>query len=298
MAKNLFGYANLGRTGLAHGLLAWARCVVWTEQVGATMLAPHWYRFRIGPTIRKERDKRNYFLDFHDGLQVSGLRREYLLATSRHIYAELDLPNKIPENSRKTIVIFRNAEALNERKFFHFIDGHHKLVRERLISITKDKALEGVYTEPHVAIHVRRGDFTEPKKGLDKLTTNTRLPIKWYEKILIKLQSQMESNFKTIIYSDGSDYEISDLLKYKNVERSKTTTAITDLISMSNAAVLVASASGFSQWGSYLGNVPCISHPNQSLFSYLQYSSTEIEIGPENNIPEEFLSEVKSRLHL
>ena len=297
MAKGLFGYADIGRTGLAHSLLAWARCVVWTEQVGATMLAPNWYRFRIGPTLRQERDKRHYFMDFHDAMQVSGLRRQYILATSRRVYAELDLPERRSGNWRNTVVIFRNAEALNEKKFFHFIDGHHQLVRDRLISIATAKALTGVYCEPHVAIHVRRGDFKEPKMGdLAQVTTNTRLPIDWYEKTLLKLRAQIGTNFKTIIYSDGSDAEIAKLLKYKNVERSKSRRAITDLLSMSNAAVLVASASGFSQWGSYLGNVQCISHPNQSLFSYLRSSPTEIEVSIENAIPEDFLTEVKSRL--
>lgn len=297
MTEGLFGYADVGRTGLAHSLLAWARCVVWTEQVGATMLAPNWYRFRIGPTLRQERDKRHYFADFHDATQVSGLCRKYLLATSRRAYAELDLPDRGSGNWRNTVVIFRNAEALNEKKFFHLIDGHHQLIRDRLISITTAKALTGVHAEPHVAIHVRRGDFKEPETGdLAQVTTNTRLPIDWYEKTFLKLRSQIGSNFKTIIYSDGSDAEISELLKYKNVERSKSQRAITDLISMSNAAILVASASGFSQWGSYLGNVPCISYPNQSLFSYLKSSPTEIEVSIENPIPEEFLIEVKSRL--
>lgn len=297
MTEGLFGYAEVGRTGLAHSLLAWARCVVWTEQVGATMLAPKWYRFRIGPTIRQERDKRHYFLDFHSSTQVSGLRRKFLLATSKSIHAELDLPLGKKGNWLNTVVIFRNAEELNEKKFFHFIDGHHQLIRDRLISITRPEALTSVYSEPHVAIHVRRGDFKKPEKGdLDKFTTNTRLPIEWYEKTFLKLRSQIGPNFKTIIYSDGSDEEIAELLKYKNVERSKNQRAITDLLSISNAAVLIASASGFSQWGSYLGNVPCISYPKQSFFSYLKSSPTEIEADIKSTLPKEFLVEVESRL--
>jgi len=299
MTEGLFGYPDVGRTGLAHSLLAWARCVVWAEQVGATMLAPHWFRFRVGPIIRNERDKRNYYVDFHHSTQVSGLRREYLLATSKRVYAELDLPDRGNGNWRNTVVIFRNAEAVNERKFFHLIQGHHELVRDRLVSITTDKVLTGVHVEPHVAIHVRRGDFKEPKtEDLDEVATNARLPIEWYEKTFLKLRSQIESNFKTIIYSDGSDDEIAELLKYKNVERSKSQSAITDLISMSNAAVIVASVSGFSQWGSYLGNVPCISYPGQSLFSYLKSSPTEIEVSIESAIPKEFIIDVNSRLNL
>ncbi len=29
MAGALYGYADVGRFGLGHGLLAWGRCVVW-----------------------------------------------------------------------------------------------------------------------------------------------------------------------------------------------------------------------------------------------------------------------------
>ena len=54
----LYGYPEMGRTGLGHSLLAWARCVVWCEMTGAKMLAPRWLRIRIGPYLRGERQAR------------------------------------------------------------------------------------------------------------------------------------------------------------------------------------------------------------------------------------------------
>ena len=76
-----YGWTRLGRYGLAHGILAWARCVVWCEQTGAAMIAPFWFKPRIGPWLRRERDRRTYFKLFHAGRAIGGLRRLALLAT-------------------------------------------------------------------------------------------------------------------------------------------------------------------------------------------------------------------------
>lgn len=85
MPSQIFAIPVLGRYGLTHGLLAWARASVWCEQNGAVMLAPFWLKLRIGPYLRRERDKRNYFMLFGRVTATAGLRRLQVLAQSRKI---------------------------------------------------------------------------------------------------------------------------------------------------------------------------------------------------------------------
>lgn len=268
----------LGRSGLTHSLLAWARCMVWCRDNNATLIAPYWFKLRLGPYLRGERDKRQYHRSFHSHSAISGLRRLWLLAWSRKLYAELDLPDDKFQINRDTIVVFRNAERLNERKFFHFIQHDSDYLRSELEKITRPNLLHKVVKNKHIAIHIRRGDFSISKgEKFEANATNTQIPIEWYCTVLERLRVSLGSNLPAIVYSDGADFELKKILTMDGVFRSQRADAIVDLLSIANSAVLVASISGFSQWGSFLGSVPIISYPGQALFDYLESVDNETE---------------------
>ncbi|MGH6908421.1 MAG: hypothetical protein ACREDX_11255, partial [Aestuariivirga sp.] len=182
MTGAFFGYADVGRVGLGHGLLAWARCVVWCDDRGAPVIAPRWLRPRIGPYIRRERDKRFYWRLFRAGRQIGGLRRLKLLATADRLSAQTELPEIGFRPTKNTVVVFKNAVADNERKHFHEIAGKSAIVREALIDITRPRFLPPPPREPQIAIHVRGGDFSLPAsiETIKGGRHNVRLPIVWY----------------------------------------------------------------------------------------------------------------------
>ncbi|MDQ6703602.1 MAG: hypothetical protein M3Z96_11130 [Pseudomonadota bacterium] len=126
------------------------------------VIAPRWLRLRIGPYIRRERDKRFYWRLFRAGRQIGGLRRLKLLATADRLSAESELPETAFRPTNNTVVIFTNAFAGNERKHFHEIVGKSAIVREALIDMTRLRFLPPPPRKPHIAIHVRGGDFTLP----------------------------------------------------------------------------------------------------------------------------------------
>ena len=296
MKKKLFGYPLLGREGLAHSLLAWARCVVWCHQTGAKMISPRWFKLRIGPYIRRERDKRNYFLSFGKGEHIGEPHRTVGLLCFKKIYAELDLPDQTYQPAKNTVVVFRNAEALNERKFFYHVAGYSQLIKAELQKITHSQYLPSQPNKPHIALHVRRGDFKVAIEGsLNSATTNTQLSLVWYRDVLVRLRGAIGADVAAVVYSDGEDKELINLLSLPNVSRAPRQAAITDLLSISDADVLITSVSGFSQWGSFLGNVPCISYPNQSLFSYLPELIDEVEIDQNVDFPEWFITKIKGK---
>jgi hypothetical protein len=54
--------------------------------------------------------------------------------------------------------------------------------------------------------------------------------------------------------------------------------AITDLLALSQAKVLVGSGSGFSMWAAFLGQMPSVWHPGQRLDRLLDGHSKEVDL--------------------
>lgn len=70
---------------------------------------------------------------------------------------------------------------------------------------------------------------------------------------------------------------------------------MTDMLSLAQASALVASSSGFSLWGSFLGSVPRISYPGQAVSRYRTVAFPETEWEPGQSLPKPFLGAVALR---
>ncbi len=195
---------------------------------------------------------------------------------------------------------FENLATKNEVNYLHEIIGHSGLVRNALLDMTMPYALPKPISQSYVAIHVRGGDFLtvdHPEKYLSG-THNLRLPTNWYADILLDLRRQLGENIPAIVYSDCTDQEIEILLKLPRVARAKKMVAVADMLSMSQAPVLISSGSNFSRWASYLGQVPRICYPGQRSYRMIE-SQSEIELEPEcgYEIPEDFVTALQQRLN-
>jgi hypothetical protein len=259
------------------------------------MLAPQWFRVRIGPYIRRELDRREYFRLFHSDGYISGFRRYGLLLTSRRICAEnledLGLQATVP-----TVVVFRNAYARNLSKYFSDVVGHHDLLHAELQRITRP-AYRPPPMEEHVAVHVRMGDFrSDPSVAeLNGGESNSRLPIEWYVQILDGLRTRSRRQLPAIVYSDGPDASLQPLLRMQAVVRAPPAASITDMLKIAQAKALISSGSGFSVWASFLGQVPRICFPGQRMVRAI--APGELEREPEcddsSQIPSSFVDFLK-----
>jgi hypothetical protein len=291
-----YGYPRLGRYGLTHGLLAWARCVVWCEASGAAMIAPFWLKLRVGPYLRRERDKRSYFRLFHAGGAIAGARRLALLARRPRLpVGEGWPPAEVPA---RTLVVFDNALADNERKSFAQVLGHGPMLRRRLLAMTRAKFRPAPAPAAHIAIHVRLGDFTAPPADGRGPAKNVRLPLAWYGERLVALRDALGVALPAVVYSDGSDEELAPLLNLPAVSRPPRAESVTDLLAIGQAACLIGSGSGFSLWGAFLGSAPRLSHPGQRIVPIYQGAEAhaDIESGLGEPLPESFASAVRARL--
>lgn len=261
----VYGYADVGRFGLGHSLLAWARCTVWCAQTGATMLGPIWLRPRIGPYLRRERDKREYFRLFTNAPYPSLLTRTRLLLTSNMLQANDFAGQMEPKDG--DVVVFKNAHANNFGKYFHEILQHGPLLKAELTKMTRSAYRpDMIDVEPFVAIHVRLGDFQPyDAKAIAEGKHNHSLPIEWYCSALEALRAALGYNIPALVYSDGEDFELATLLSLPSVQRAKAGASITHLLEMTQASALIASGSGFSFWSAFLGEVPRMVFPGQAL---------------------------------
>jgi hypothetical protein len=117
--------------------------------------------------------------------------------------------------------------------------------------------------------------------------------------MLQDLRSKLGRDLPAIVYSDCSDMELAELLALPNVIRTKIAGAVTDLLAIAQASVLISSGSGFSRWGSYLGQVPRVCHPGQRAFRVID-ATIDLDLEPEcaKEIPWDFIEFLKKRLHV
>lgn len=143
-----------------------------------------------------------------------------------------------------------------------------------------------------VCVHVRLGDFTRgSQQDLKAGRPNMSIPISWYVSIVKQLQKVLPKGTMTYVFSDGTDEELSELLRLSNVQRITFGTAIADIMAMTKAKIFVASGSTFSRWVRFLGQMTTIAYPGQLKQYLLEEGTDSFEIEAEV-IPEEFLKKL------
>lgn len=233
---------RLGGAGLGNILFPWATAIVYAKDHNLIRIQTTWQNLKLGTFIRKERDKRMY-LDLFSGRDgVSGIKKFLLL------------------NFSSKVKIFSDMDELFE-PFKH----EHNFVKSELLKIINPYHINKAngFDNNSVAIHIRMGDFETPKDEtiLRSGRWGYRLPIKWYKSIIEKIREV--SNIPIYIFSDANNEDLQEILELENCKRVHFGSAISDMLGLSNAKILISSASTFSMWASFLGQHPTIWFPGQ-----------------------------------
>lgn len=225
-----FCFIRIGGPGLANCMFMAAQAWIASGKDESKFISPTWIKLSIGPYLRRERDKRTYINLF----KPKGIRG-------------------IAKIAKLIKIKFYGDECLffqGLNRYFSDINQHQVEVKEYFESIvnkSKIASVDDIALNDCVAVHVRLGDYV----------SQLRIPISWYRDVISNILI-INPNQKLILFSDGSDDELAELLSLPNVERRFFGNALADIWAISKCKLLIASDSTFSAWGAFLGNVPIL----------------------------------------
>ena len=233
---------RLGGAGLGNILFPWARAVVYANKNSCTRIQTTWFSLKLGPILRNENDKR-FYSDLFTGYDgISGFQKFCLV------------------NFSDKVKFFKGIDGL-----FKEIIGKHNFIKRELLQIVNPSHISAKrsYRGNGIAVHIRMGDFisSESERELREGKWNYRIPIRWYVSIIEKIRTI--SNLPVYIFSDANDNELNEILCLDNCNRVFFGSAISDLLALSESKLLITSASTFSMWASFLGQMPTIWFPGQ-----------------------------------
>ena len=265
---------RLGGAGLGNIMFPWATALVYAKKHNLKKIQTTWRNLKFGTFIRKERDKRMYLDLFSETDGISGFKKFFLLNFSSNIKVFSGMDNLFEP--------FKSDQNFVKTELLKIINPYH-------IKRAKE------FNSNSIAIHIRMGDFTNPinEKVLRNGDWNYRLPIKWYISLIEKIQK--ESNLPIYIFSDAEGSELKEILAYDNCNRAYFGSAISDMLALSTCKVLISSASTFSMWASFLGQMPTIWFPGQMRQTLLlENSKFEGEIDYDDDLPISIVKELKN----
>jgi hypothetical protein len=256
MAIKAYVYPRLGRAGLGNELFPFLRAVDLFWRGDTRLVPPRWFKIRIGPWIRRERDHRNYWLLFRRPSIVTRLLRMYVDVFS---LVSRVLPLKFP---RTGVRIIRPTGMGN-----YFADLAHPPNRYRtyLSAAARPGCLSAKPQTPYFVFHVRLGDFARQDTVTALSSNNTSTPIRWYAAQVRHLTENLPE-FPIYVASDGDDQELLELLAHPNVTRTSANNALDEIFWLAHATGIVGSRSTFTAWGAFLGDVPLLVFPGGNAY--------------------------------
>lgn len=270
--------------GLGNKLFPWARTIISAERYNVKYYIPPWVSIRGAAVTRGGIDYRKVvrkiflFDNFKNDVGAIHLIKFYFYKLKLREVLINDLSDVERYLGENVILKFR----WNSEHNFSDLQGYELFLKNKLISITRDKLLQKVVrfqSETFIGLNVRSGnDFI---KSGSKNVGYEKTSLEWFQNALKKILVDYGKNSKVIIVSDGGKNDLALLLKNDNIHLFNSTSAIEDLLLLLNSKVLLASGnSTFCAWASFLGMMDTYSAPQTPFekFSINIYNSKDQKI--------------------
>lgn len=252
-------------SGLANCLFVYARAIILSEKYNLKIINPSWIQFNIGPYLRNEKDKRHYNGLFQS-FGIQSFKKNWLLLTKKYH----------PENTNPSQIKSGLIVVDGLKNYFADLHHHSDMVKAHLLGIVNNEAKHAYnkMNDSFIGIHIRLGDYS----------ADSRVSLDWYIEKMHAIREKKGNDVKFLVFSDGSEEELQDVLNFPNTEMAFFGSAIADILVLSKAKLIIASDSTFSAWGAYLGQVPILFNKrhfgpvldNQS-FEFVESGSKENE---------------------
>lgn len=253
-----FGIVRIAGAGLGNSLLTYFEAFLYAAATGRELIQPAWPSIKIGPLLRGDRSNRFYGGFFRRGAgEITGLKKALLLSkrlSGRWQVHRLGGTAEVASNGR--IAVVRNTKY-----GFENLLPHRDIVRHRFAEIIAEPDIiqHSWGSAPYIAVHVRLGDFAPATENALTVATsnNLRIPIEWYRQVIVSITT-MYPTVPILIFSDGTEEELSALTELPNVRVQREKNDLAELIALASCRLLIGSRSTFSYWAAFLGDMPAI----------------------------------------
>lgn len=286
----LYAYAALMRAGLGNRLFPWARSEVFARDQGLRLLAPNWVQAKLGPFLRRERDKRLYLGQFDNSGYVRGLRRLWILKTYDHLLEsriEADPQWRQKAAGRNTLAVFEGMKG-----WFDPIVHERDYILRRLTQVISPRIRQMLAEAPArlpIVAHVRRGDMSRQYEIGEPFTYQKEaysFPTYWFRRCIENVRAALGQEAPVLIFSDGWPEQLADLLSMPKVSFASPGPAIHDILLMSRARILITSGnSSFSGWAAFLGGMPSLWYPGTTKQVVPDRPENILSVDAHGNIP-------------
>jgi hypothetical protein len=259
-------YANLPRGGLGNKMLVWARALVFAQINGLPLFVSRWAEVKLGPYLRGEKSKRQYW-GYFSRENVPGIIQRILFYC---LYKKVHEPSIDKTSSSvvgKRLYVYDRVPDWVD--YFNGLRGHEDLIRESFFSTltVKYRDILSHNKAPVVAVHIRRSDFRELNPGeIHGSDCNVRTPIHYYIRAIELIRSEAGQVLPVTIFTDGHEEDVLELLALPDVTLADSNPDIVDLLLMSRAKCIVVSAgSTFSYWAAFLSDALVVTDPGHQI---------------------------------
>ena len=210
----IYGYAIVGRAGLANLLFPWARCENLLRPASLSDACPAMdhtqdradasSRTRL-PFLRRTVQFRFY---------VRGLRKWLIYHTSTKVLESQ--ADALPQTARKTLVLFEGLGDMSN--LFRPLLPHQATARATplrdSLSTKSRNAIESHAIDYEIAVHIRKGD--KPPISIDSPPPTTQwgwtLPNVWYINVIRSVRQDPGPRCARRVFSDGRPDQLADVL--------------------------------------------------------------------------------------
>lgn len=247
-------WPQLDRTGLGNMLFPWARALVLSDAYQCDFIAPTWWRPRLGPYLRRERDKRQYQRDFVGKPLCSRLHDSCRLSLATIVDESEQVHRKGPITGRTIL------RTVGPADHFERLYQHRDFIRRNFYKLLRHDPPKS--SSHYVALHVRLADFAKPDSS-EGSRRNQSTEISWFVEQARSI-AHLNPDIKFLLCSDGNPSDLSPLTGLPNLIRSTEKSPTSDLLNLARASLILGSGSTFSAWGAFLGDIPMLVEPGKN----------------------------------
>lgn len=235
---------RIGGAGLGNLLFSFGRALILSKNYNLTIINPSWPSLKIGPWVRREKNKRFYW-DLFKPIGVNGIKKQWLLSTYKKIPEDTFLKHY---DSSKSFVCIVSGLG----NYFIDLKTEHIFLKKTFLNLLSPSISCRLKSHKSncIGAHLRLGDFQR----------EWRVSAEWFCKTIEKIRFQIDKNIPVLLFTDGDndEPEIKKIGSLKNVQRVDFGNPLSDMLALSMCNVILASNSTFSAWAAFLGQKPVI----------------------------------------